>query len=55
MDNKDGYNPYLHWGYTGYHSFDFFLIGACMWLLGPKNHGASHLISSIAALQVECR
>jgi len=24
-------------------------------VFGPKNHGASHLISSIAALQVECR
>ena len=49
VDNKDGYVPCLHWGFTGFHLFEDYFNGF-LFAVGHKNHDASHLNVSIKEL-----
>jgi len=53
VDNKDGYVPCLHFGWTGYHLFADYANGM-LFAYGHKNHDASHLSASLKALHTVC-
>ena len=53
VDNKDGYVPCLHFGFTGYHLFADY-ANDYLFAVGHKNHDAFHLGASIKALNTEC-
>ena len=56
VDNKDGYVPCLHWGFTGFHLFEDYSNGFLFAVGGRhKNHDASHLNASIKELYMECK
>jgi len=53
VDNKDGYVPCLYFGWTDYHLLADY-ANNMLFAYGHKNHDASHLSSSLRALNATC-
>ena len=53
VDNKDGFVPCIHWGYTGYYIFEDYATGY-LYVVGHKNNDGAHLEDAIDELVTRC-